>query len=163
MLIEAPLGNVFDASSSASVAVDWLDLSWLDCGRRFMRKKTRAGRDVRFLLRLGITLRHGDILCLPREDDPTIAINLIECETLVAAPTDVATIARLAFELGNLHVPMQLQDRHIITIADGPTQEAIDRLGVQYELQTRRFEPTLRPSIPMSIADDFELRSKSRD
>ena len=60
MLIESPQGNIL--TDPAGEPIDWLDLSWQECRQRALRKRTRGGRDVRLLLRLGVMLRHGDIL-----------------------------------------------------------------------------------------------------
>jgi urease accessory protein len=106
---------------------------------------------VKILAKLGVRLRHGDVLRWASTDSPTIAINVLPAEVLIAHSPDPQAIARLCYELGNLHVPVQIQNTWILTPADGPVEALMDRLGVSYETTHARFEPTLvSPAIALT-------------
>ena len=162
MLVEAPLGNILDADScDVSVrAIDWLDLSWAQCASRAMRRQSRSGLEVRFLLGLGISLRHGDLLWQSDDGSSAVVVNVLPSEVLVATATTLEEAASIGFELGNLHAPMQFAAERIITLYDGPIQAVLDRLVVSYERQTRRFEPQFKGDGQFTLADNFELSRK---
>ena len=165
MLVEAPLENLADVVEAAPLLyerpIDFVDLTWPQCERRAMRLRSRAGREVLVLLRLGNRLHHGDVLL--KTPEAVVVVNVTPCELLVASPSDLMQLATLAFELGNLHAPVEIvQDaRQIITVCDGPAQGLFDRLAVPYELETRRFEPTLRgATVNVVAAADFAFTRK---
>lgn len=188
MLIEAAIGNLTDEMSGIGLAnlvdtecdgansnasdrdvahafeIDWLDLTWAECGRRAARKTSRGGRAIRLLLGLGITLRHGDILWQADDGSTVIAINVLPCELIVARPKDARESTCLAYEIGNLHSPMEIHRKgseiEIVAINDGPIAEVLDRLGVAFDVQTRRFAPTFWGTEPMQLSKNFAVRRK---
>lgn len=155
MLIESPVGNLADEPSAT--AVDWIDLTWSECRQRAWRKESRGGMLVRALLRLGVNLRHGDVL---HRGDMTIAVNVMPTEVVIAQPKDSAILAAACYELGNLHVPVQLEGDLLITLADGPVEGALEQLGIPYEVQIRRFEPTMVSVGQITLADQFALNRR---
>jgi urease accessory protein len=142
MLIERVIGNLdeFGGTDPAFVQVDWLDLTWRDCARRAVRGRTRAGRDVRILLPVGARLSHRDVLLAP-PGSPVIAVNLRPAEVLVAFPRGLAEMGRLALELGNLHVPVEVRDAKVIVLRDGPTEAVLTRLGIPSRREVHPFVP----------------------
>jgi len=119
--------------------VDWLDLSWFDCTQRALRKRTRSGELVRILLPVGVHLRHGDVVM--RSGGGVVAVHQAMSAVLVARPASAGALALLALELGNLHVPVQVEGEHLIVLDDGPTREALVRHGAGFVEEQRRFEP----------------------
>ena len=158
MLVEAAISNLFDPDAQQIATIDWLDLDWASCLKRAMKKRTRGDRDVRILLKLGVVLRHGDVLWT--DQSTAIAVNVLPCDVVVIKPRDATESTTIAYELGNLHVPAQLCDGEIITIPDGPIEAILDRLGVSYEFQRRRFEPTLRNGTQIALSANFEITRK---
>jgi len=153
MVFERILGNVAQAPRLLPTQQeDILELSWFECPRRAMRKRSRFGRDIALLMPPGTVLRHGDILL---DDTQTrLVIEVLPSEVLVVMPRSVTEFGRLAFELGNLHVPAELHHDEIRVSPDGPVIEVIERLGVPSELRSCRFQPifaaggvTLSPSL----------------
>jgi urease accessory protein len=137
--------------------IDWLDLTWHDCTRRALRTQTRAGRQVKLLLPVGQALHHGDILF--RDHVSTIAINLVPTKVLVATTPEIIKIGRLALELGNLHVPVQITDNEVITLPDGPAEAILERLKVPFNLDIRRFVPERCTVLSMPVrSDDFAVK-----
>jgi urease accessory protein len=143
VLIERVLGNVFDAPGGASASVgDVLPLSWETCLRRACGLGRRGGRDVRALLPPGVRVRHGDVLLRSPDGAALLAVEVEPCELLLARPPSAAEMATLAYELGNLHAPVQiLGDRELLTIPDGPVEALLCDLAVPFQIVIRRFEP----------------------
>jgi urease accessory protein UreE len=142
MICEAVLGNLYDGSFPATAAApnDWLDLQWHHCVRRALRACTRGGTQLRILLPVGRSLRHGDVL---RRDDTgaTVAVNVLPTTVLIARPRDARRGWSIALELGNLHIPVEVTDEEIILLPNGPGEGVLKRHGEPYQNQLRRFAP----------------------
>jgi urease accessory protein len=162
MLVEAPLGSLNDLLAlHPSAEVDWIEISWTQCAARAFRKTSRGGREVRFLLRLGVVLKHGDVIWRSEDGQACIAVDVTPCAVLAGKPASVAAAVAIAFELGNLHLPLQFTDGELISIDDGPVQEVFDCVGVPCTRQIRRFEPTSRGSLQITLAESFEVIRRS--
>jgi urease accessory protein len=138
MLFETILGFLDDAV--ADKPTDFVDVAWHETLRRTLRRCTRGGREVGILLPIGQRITHHAILF----DSPElrIAVNVLPTDVLVARPTTIEAMGKLALELGNLHAPVQISGETLITLADGPAEEVLDRLGIGYSQSAQRFEPT---------------------
>jgi len=136
MLLECVLSPL---TTDEEPRADWLDLTWFDCTQRVLRKRTRSGELLRILLPVGVSLRQGDVLV--RSAERVVAVHQIVSEVLVARPMDGGALARLALDLGNLHLPVQVAGSSLIVLDDGPTRAALERHGVEFVTESRRFEP----------------------
>lgn len=160
MLIEQVVGNLL--TQDISEPIDWLDLTWSECAQRAVRRPTRGGVMVRVLLPLGQSLRHGDILIRGKSgQSSTIVVNLIPCPVLVITPRDLQVWAQVAYELGSLHVPVQLDGEKLVTLCDGPIEGLLERLEVPFLMQTLRFEPSLTSQGQITVSDAFALNRRS--
>lgn len=155
MLVEGPIGNVH--TDSPAGPIDWIDLTWSQCHQRALRKHTRGGRPVRLLLGLGVSLRHGDIL---DRGEPVVAVNLLPEDVIVATPATASACGELCYELGSLHAPVQLDGHDVLTICDGPVEGLLQRLGIAYQIASRRFEPTLLPTGQVVISEMLSVNRR---
>ena len=160
MICDRVLGNVFarDGEAPATPPAEVVELTWFECFRRAVRKKTAGGQTVRLLPPLGTTLLHGDVL----GDEHGVAaavVQVLPCEVLFAKPADQVRMGQVATELGNLHLPVEVRpDGTLLVLPDGPAEAVLRRYAVPYEHITTRFSP-LRASVPeeFRLADDFKL------
>lgn len=153
MLCEQVLGNICDLPPGKRH--DPVLLAWHECGNRSLRRRSREGREVVILLPPGQVLEHGDVLF---EDDVLrVVVELIPCQVLVACAQDLQQMGRLAFELGNLHVAAQIAGTEILVQPDGPVEEVLHRLGVPYSVEIRRFTPYAAATVPVRLAERFEV------
>jgi urease accessory protein len=150
MVCERILGNVADLPVTSGVQeLDSIELQWFECPKRAMRKRSRRGRDIAILQPPGQVLRHGDILS--NKQDVQISVEVLSSEVLVAGPMTAHELASLAFELGNLHVPVEISDDEIRAAPDGPIMEVIERLQVRSEIRVCRFQPRfVAPGVTLS-------------
>src|ERR1700722_18420386 len=107
MLIESAKANIYEPPSPLPAKIDWLDLTWLQCRRRAGKQRTRSGREVSILLRLKHVLRHGDVLG-HWPDGSVVIVNVHPTAVLIASPREPSQGMELAFELGNLHIPIEI-------------------------------------------------------
>ncbi|MBV8780399.1 MAG: hypothetical protein JO353_03290 [Phycisphaerae bacterium] len=139
----------------AHVQIDWLDLTWRQCARRAIDGKTRGGREVRIVQRLGQWLKHEDVLW--QADAHAIVLNVLPDLVLVGKPDNPKSLAVLLYEIGNLHEPVQIEGEWIIAPADGPIEAAFAQAGVAFDLQTRRFEPTCRSTVQLIVPPQIPI------
>jgi urease accessory protein len=145
----------------AGRSVDWVDIQWTDCGR-VLKKQTRSGQPVRVLLPPGQTLRHGDVIY--EDAQQAIAIHVLPCEVIVARPDNARTLALLALELGNLHMPAQIDRDEIAFIEDGPAMGVVDALQVRWTREVRRFEPVQTISAPsVNVSPGLRMIIRSQE
>jgi len=155
MFCERILGNL-DPDQIVESEIDWLDLTWIDCTRRALRKQTRSGIEVKLVLPIGQSPHHRDIL----SDDMTslIVVNLIPTKVLVAQPPTAAKMAQLALELGNLHLPVEIGSKEMIMIPDGPTEAILARMEIGFSTDIRRFNPEFCCTRSLVVrSEDFSM------
>lgn len=158
MLVESISGSLFDASIGVEESdIDWVDFHWHECFRRALRKRSRAGRDLRLLLPMGQCIRHGDLLGACPDSKQRIAVHVLPAELLVVRCDLAELLAKLAYELGNLHVPVEIGAGELITPPDGPVEAAIENLGMKPARESRRFAPMSSGIVQASVAAGFEI------
>lgn len=138
MWCERIVRNAAGGEGLAGRAVDWVDIAWDQC-RSTLKARSRGGEEVRVLLPRGQTIRHGDVLF--EDESRAIVVNVMPCELIVARSDDRRVFAELAWELGNLHWPTQVTDDELLFVEDESAMAAVQRLGVTWTRQTRRFDP----------------------
>jgi urease accessory protein len=120
-------------------ALDLLDINWKDLDRRALARQSRQGRSLRLILGADQKLAHGAVLW--RDQDRKLIVHLLPCQVIVIDSLAPLKLARLAYAIGNLHLPAEIRRKQIILPADEPTEAAIGRLNVRYSIDTRRIHP----------------------
>jgi urease accessory protein UreE len=59
----------------------------------------------------------------------------------VAEFVDAAALAAAALELGNLHVPVEVDGARLVTVPDGPVRAILDKYAASWRAEVRRFQP----------------------
>ena len=119
-----------------------IDSVLLDYDRRFRRRillTTVGGRDVLLDLPQAVRLRHGDGIAM---DDGGIVRVVARAEKLldIHAHSD-AELVRIAWHLGNRHLPVQLLRDHIRIRADHVIAQMVELLGGHVEAIEAPFDP----------------------
>jgi urease accessory protein len=139
MWCEKVIRNISEPGSEPPHAeVDYVDIGWDEC-RSLLKKRSRGGEEVRVLLDRTERLRHGDVLLETAER--AIVINVQPCEVIVVRAGTPQQIAELAFDLGNLHWPVQVTETEVIFLEDEAAMKAVQELGLPFTREARRFEP----------------------
>ena len=121
-----------------------------------VRKKSRGGRLIRTLLKLGTVLRHGDVLF--EDSQIIVAVNLLPCEVLIAEPKNSIECASVAYKLGDLHVPMEISDSEMINaLRWSPIPGGVSRAGHCLSNRNASFPAGASIHNPvLALANDFE-------
>src|SRR3981189_2283505 len=118
MLCDRVLRNLRDGKDDGARRQIALPLTWRECRTRAVRKELPDGTPVRILLSPGHTLTHGDVIY--EDAERLIYIDMLPVPLLGATSNDPALLAKVAYGLGNLHLPVEVIGSRIATLADGP-------------------------------------------
>ncbi len=109
--------------------------------RRVRRKLLRLPQGEEILLDFPepVTLGHGDMLKL--EDDRVIAIFAADEPVYEIKGRDGAHIARLAWHIGNRHLPAQIEKNRILIRRDRTIRDMLAGLGATLTETVDHFSP----------------------
>ena len=118
---------------------DKLVLAWEQ--RRWMRGRftTVQGRKIGIALPTGTTLAHGAILYVGA--DWYLQIEAAIEPVLEIVPSDYNEAVKIAFEIGNRHFPLALEESKILVPDDKVMVRLMDRLGAPWERRQAIFDP----------------------
>jgi len=118
---------------------DKLILTWEQ--RRWMRGRftTLRGRKIGIALPTGTTLAHGEILYVGAEW--YLKIEAAIEPVLEICPSDYNEAVKIAFEVGNRHFPLALEERKILVPDDKVMVRLMERLGAPWERRQAIFDP----------------------
>ncbi len=118
---------------------DKLVLTWEQ--RRWMRGRftTARGRKIGIALPTGTTLMHGTILYVAA--DWYLKIEAAVEAVLEILPLDCNQAVKIAFEVGNRHFPLAVQEDKILVPDDKAMVRLMDRLHVRWERREAIFDP----------------------
>jgi urease accessory protein len=118
-----------------------VDRVLIDFDRRHRRRillRTEQGRDVLLDLPQAVRLRHGDGLAV----DGGVVRVCARPEPLLEIHThDEGEMVRIAWHLGNRHLPVQLLDDRIRIRVDHVIREMVERLGGHVDEIEAPFDP----------------------
>ncbi|MDB5171276.1 MAG: urease accessory protein UreE [Phycisphaerales bacterium] len=144
-----------DPAQWAGRDVDVVEIAWDEC-RPVLKKRSRGGEEVRLLLPVNQTLRHGDVLW--EDDRRVLMIEVTPCEVIVVRPASSREAAAIALELGNLHVPTQITETEIIFIEEKSAAEVLEKWKATFAREKRRFAPTPVIAMPgVRAAGNFKV------
>jgi urease accessory protein len=101
-----------------------------------LRTKLVSGEDVALLLPRGEILRGGDLVTA---SDGRVIEVLAEPEKLLHIES--ASLTRIAYHLGNRHVPVQVGEDFLRIAADHVLEEMVKKLGARVREVEAPFEP----------------------
>lgn len=131
--------KVIRAGHWSHVATDAVTLGYDDRHRRRLAMKGERG--VEFLLDLpeATALRHGDGLVL--DDGRIVGVRAKPEPLLEVTAEDAHHLARLAWHLGNRHVPVEIAPGRILIRPDHVLAEMLTGLGAEVSAIEAPFDP----------------------
>ena len=132
LLQDGDAGGESTASDSLTLDFD---------GRRKSRQRVvlDSGAEAELFLPRGTVLRQGDRL---RTDEGSLIAVIAAAETLsVAATDDRLLLARVAYHLGNRHLPVEITDKGLQYQHDHVLDAMVERLGLRVRVLQGRFQP----------------------
>ena len=122
-----------------AIVHDVVELSYAARERSRLRATMLSGREIGIDLPVGTILRHGSKLLL--EDGRVVAVEACDEELLEVRAPGAAELARIAYHIGNRHVPIEVGDSWIRILPDHVLKTMVEGLGGSVQAVTRRFQP----------------------
>jgi len=138
LIIERPIPTV-QPEELQGKEEDRLVLGWEQ--RRWLRGRftTAKGRKIGLALPTGTTLDPDAILCV--EPDWYLRVEAAIEPVLEIHPSSREEAVRIAFEVGNRHFPLAMQEDRLLVPDDKAMTRLMDRLGVAWERRQAVFNP----------------------
>ena len=120
-------------------AVESVELTFDQREKSRVRVTMANGEEIGIQLKVGSMLSHGDKLAL---QDGRIVEVIAANESLheVRAP-NVTQLARIAYHVGNRHVPLQVENDHLLMLPDHVLRAMVEGLGGTVADVLRGFQP----------------------
>jgi urease accessory protein len=116
-----------------------IELAFEQRERSRFRATLLSGEEIGVDLPPGTLLRHGDRLLLA--DGRIVAIEAAPERLLEVHAHDAIELARIAYHIGNRHVPVQIGDGFVRLLPDHVLQAMIERLGGHVHEVSVGFQP----------------------
>jgi urease accessory protein len=107
--------------------------------RSRFRATMLSGEEIGVDLPPGTLIRHGDRLLL--RDGRVVAVEAAPERLLEVHAHDAPGLARIAYHVGNRHVPLQIGDGWLRLLPDHVLQAMIERLGGHVHVVDAGFQP----------------------
>jgi urease accessory protein len=104
-----------------------------------LRARLDDGTDAALVLPRGTVLRNGDKL--GADDGSTVVVIAAEESLSTVASADPWLLARVAYHLGNRHVPLQIEPGRLRYEHDHVLDDLVRSLGLEVAVQMAPFEP----------------------
>ena len=127
------------ASWSKETAIDHVRLTFDERNRRRLRYVAEGGTEFVLDLPRATVMHDGDGLRL--EDGQVIAVEAAPESLLEVTAPDLQTLMRLAWHIGNRHLPAQLLPSRILIRQDHVIEQMLEGLGAT----VRRLEASFTP------------------
>ena len=120
-------------------AIESVELMFDQRERSRARVALASGEEIGIQLKVGTMLSHGDKLAL---DDGRIVEVIAADEALhEVRAIDAAQLARIAYHIGNRHVPLQVERDYLLMLPDHVLRAMVEGLGGTVQQVRRGFEP----------------------
>ena len=126
-------------SALAGKVRDTLRLDWEE--RRWTRRRaiTTGGREVALALPTGSVLEPGAVIAI--EADWYLEVEARSERLLAIFPGSHEEALRIAFDVGNRHFTLAVEDDALLVPDDIAMEQLVGRLGVRWERREARYAP----------------------
>jgi urease accessory protein len=119
---------------------DTIVLRWEERRKSRQRLVSERGTEIALALPTGTILKDGDILYL--DDRCYVTVEEAKEDVIVISPEDMAEGAAIAYEIGNRHLPISIENGTIVTPQNLQMEEFLKKRAIRYQLRKESFEPT---------------------
>lgn len=123
----------------ASKASDAIKLTFDQREKSRLRACLKGGEEIGLQLKIGTVLSHGDMLQL--SDGRVIEVLAAEEDLHEVRAGSAPALTRIAYHVGNRHVPLQVCDDHLLMLPDHVLRAMVEGLGGTVREVTRAFQP----------------------
>lgn len=141
MILDKILGNIKDMED-IHCHVERVYLESDELLKRVLRVTSDHGHEYGISLPKGSEMRDGDILF--NDGHNMVVISVKEDDVIVITPRDINEMGEVAHNLGNKHLPVQIEDGKIIIQYDYLVERFLQDLQVNFERKNMKLKQAFR-------------------
>lgn len=141
MILDKILGNIKDMED-IHCHVERIYLESDELLKRVLRVTSDHGHEYGISLPKGSEMRDGDILF--NDGHNMVVISVKEDDVIVITPRDINEMGEVAHNLGNKHLPVQIEDDKIIIQYDYLVEKFLQDLQVNFERKNMKLKQAFR-------------------
>lgn len=141
MILDKILGNIKDMED-IHCHVERIYLESDELLKRVLRVTSDHGHEYGISLPKGSEMRDGDILF--NDGHNMVVISVKEDDVIVITPRDINEMGEVAHNLGNKHLPVQIEDGKIIIQYDYLVEKLLQDLQVNFERKNMKLKQAFR-------------------
>ena len=141
MILDKILGNIKDMED-IHCHVERIYLESDELLKRVLRVTSDHGHEYGISLPKGSEMRDGDILF--NDGHNMVVISVKEDDVIVITPRDINEMGEVAHNLGNKHLPVQIEDGKIIIQYDYLVEKFLQDLQVNFERKNIKLKQAFR-------------------
>ncbi len=131
--------RVITANNVAAQPSEFVALDFHDRHRRRLRMQTSDDRDFLLDLAEPVALADGD--CLLLDDGSSVLVKALPEPVAIISAPDRETLVRIAWHLGNRHLPTEIAGQRLIIRDDHVIVDMVRGLGGDVEQTEAAFQP----------------------
>ncbi len=141
MILDKILGNIKDMKD-IHCHIERVYLESDELLKRVLRVTSDHGHEYGISLPKGSEMKDGDILF--NDGHNIIVISVKEDDVIVITPRDINEMGEIAHNLGNKHLPVQIEDGKIIIQYDYLIEKFLQDLKVNFERKNMKLKQAFR-------------------
>ncbi|MFR1676700.1 MAG: urease accessory protein UreE [Fusobacterium sp.] len=141
MILDKILGNIKDMED-IHCHVERIYLESDELLKRVLRVTSDHGHEYGISLPKGSEMRDGDILF--NDGHNMVVISVKEDDVIVITPRDINEMGEVVHNLGNKHLPVQIEDGKIIIQYDYLVEKFLQDLQVNFERKNMKLKQAFR-------------------
>ena len=141
MILDKILGNIKDMED-IHCHVERIYLESDELLKRVLRVTSDHGHEYGISLPKGSEMKDGDILF--NDGHNIVVISVKEDDVIVITPRDINEMGEIAHNLGNKHLPVQIEDGKIIIQYDYLIEKFLQDLKVNFERKNMKLKQAFR-------------------
>lgn len=141
MILDKILGNIKDMEN-VHCHIERIYLESDELLKRVLRVTSDHGHEYGISLPKGSEMKDGDILF--NDGHNIVVVSVKEDDVIVITPKDINEMGEVAHNLGNKHLPVQIEDGKIIIQYDYLIEKFLQDLKVNFERKNMKLKQAFR-------------------
>ena len=141
MILDKILGNIKDMEN-VHCHIEKIYLESDELLKRVLRVTSDHGHEYGISLPKGSEMKDGDILF--NDGHNIVVVSVKEDDVIVITPKDINEMGEVAHNLGNKHLPVQIEDGKIIIQYDYLIEKFLQDLKVNFERKNMKLQQAFR-------------------
>lgn len=136
MIVDKIIGNI-QSYQPGNRGRETILIEWFEISKRILHKKSDRGREIRcrFLVDQH-EIKDGDVLF--EDENIYITAEIKPCEMILIEPSNMREMARAAYEIGNKHLPLFIENNLLMIPYDAGILNTLATSNIPITIENRK-------------------------